>query len=232
MGRPYDDNGNLIFAPTNDALLTNPLYEIIPGAQVDNTKKYRIFNSLYTEVNILKGLKYRVNFGPDITLARWGRFVGGLTNARKTGDAQAANENRFGFNWTLENILTYSKSVGRHNFNVTGLQSTQRDKFELYRSEVTGVPAETQKFHSLGSAGAVQAIRSDLVEWTIQSYMGRINYDFDDKYLMTLTLRRDGSSRFGENTKYGNFPGIALGWNISNEDFMKQLPWLDLLKLR
>jgi TonB-linked SusC/RagA family outer membrane protein len=232
LGRPYDDNGNLIFSPTNDALLTNPLFEVIPGAQVDNTKKYRIFNSLYAELNVTNNLKYHVNFGPDFTLSRSGRFVGALTNARKGGDAQAANDNRFGFDYTLENILTYSKSFGRHNFNITGLQSIQKDRFEAYGSEVTGVPAEPQQFYSLGSASSVSAIRSTLVEWTINSYMGRINYDFNDKYLMTLTLRRDGSSRFGDNTKYGNFPGIALGWNISHEPFMKSVSWVDLLKLR
>jgi len=232
LGRPYDDNGNLIFSPTNDALLTNPLFEIIPGAQVDNTKRYRIFNSIYAEAKITNGLKYRVNFGPDFTLSRWGRFIGSLTNARKGGDAQALNENRFGFDWTLENIVTYEKAVGRHQFNFTGLQSIQKDRFELYRTEVTGVPAETQKFFSLGTAGAVQAIRSDLVEWTINSYMGRLNYAFDDKYLLTLTLRRDGSSRFGENTKYGNFPGVAFGWNIAHEAFMKSVNWVDALKLR
>lgn len=232
LGRPYDDNGNLIFSPTNDALLTNPLYEVIPGAQVDNTKKYRIFNSLYAELNVTDNLKYRVNFGPDFTLSRSGRFIGALTNARKGGDAQASNDNRFGFDYTLENILTYSKSFGKHNFNLTGLQSIQKDRFEAYGSDVTGVPAEPQQFYSLGSASSVSAIRSGLVEWTINSYMGRLNYDFNDRYLMTLTLRRDGSSRFGENTKYGNFPGVALGWNISHEPFMKSVSWVDLLKLR
>ncbi|MEP7323790.1 MAG: TonB-dependent receptor, partial [Saprospiraceae bacterium] len=232
LGRPYDDNGNLIFSPTNDALLTNPLYEIIPGAQVDNTKKYRIFNSLYAEAKIMDGLKYRVNFGPDFTLARRGQFVGALTNARKGGDAQAANENRFGFNWTLENILTYNKTIGKHNFNFTGLQSIQKDNFEAYGSSVTGVPAEPQQFYSLGSAASVQSIGSTLIQWTINSYMGRLNYDFNDKYLLTLTLRRDGSSRFGDNTKYGNFPGIAAGWNIAHEPFMKSVSWIDALKLR
>ncbi|MEP7267140.1 MAG: TonB-dependent receptor [Saprospiraceae bacterium] len=232
LGTPYDADGNLIFSPTNDALLTNPLFEIIPGAQVDNTKKYRIFNSIYAEAQILDGLKYRVNFGPDFTLSRSGRFVGALTNARKGGDAQASNANTFGFDWTLENILSYNKTFGKHEFSFTGLQSIQKDRFEGYFSSVTGVPAEAQQFYSLGSAAAVQSIGSNLVEWTINSYMGRINYAFDDKYLLTLTLRRDGSSRFGENTKYGNFPGVAVGWNISHEPFMKSASWVDLLKLR
>ncbi|MBA4851825.1 TonB-dependent receptor [Emticicia sp. BO119] len=230
---PYDDKGNIIFSPTNDALLTNPLAEIVPGAQVDETKKYRLFNSLYAEVKIIEGLKYRINFGPDFTIQRWGRFVGSATNARKLGDPQASVQNNNGFNWTLENIVNYNKTFGgKHNLGVTLLHSIQRDNFEVYRTEVQGVPAESQQFYNLGNASSVLLVGSGLTQWTINSYMARVNYDFNDKYLLTATLRRDGSSRFGANTKYGNFPGIALGWNISNESFMKQITWLDLLKLR
>ncbi|AFK03264.1 TonB-dependent receptor plug [Emticicia oligotrophica DSM 17448] len=233
LGRPYDDNGNMIFSPTNDALLTNPLAEIVPGAQVDNTKKYRIFNSLYAEVKILEGLKYRVNFGPDFTISRWGRFIGAATNARKFGDPQASSRNDFGFNWTLENIVSYNKTFAqKHNFAATLVQSIQRDNFERFTSDVQGVPAETQQFYNLGNAASVLGVGSNLTQWTINSYMARVNYDFNDKYLITATMRRDGSSRFGENTKYGNFPGIAVGWNLSNEAFMKQISWIDLLKLR
>ncbi len=233
LGRPYDDNGNIIFSQTNDALLTNPLSEIVPGAQVDNTKRYRIFNSIYSEFKIMEGLKYRVNFGPDFTLSRWGRFIGAATNARKYGDPVASSRNDFGFNYTLENIVTYNKTFAqKHNFGATLLQSIQKDNFERYSTDVQGIPAETQQFYNLGNASSVLGVGSFLSEWTINSYMARINYDYNDKYLLTATMRRDGSSRFGENTKYGNFPGIAVGWNVSNEAFMKQIPWLDLLKLR
>lgn len=233
LATPYDDKGNIIFSPTNDALLTNPLAEVVPGAQIDETKKYRIFNSIYAEVKILEGLKYRVNFGPDFTIQRWGRFVGAATNARKLGDPQASVQNNQGFNWTLENIVSYNKTFNsKHNLGVTLLHSIQRDNFEVYRTEVQGVPAESQEFYNLGNASSVLLVGSGLTQWTINSYMARVNYDFNDKYLLTATLRRDGSSRFGNNTKYGNFPGIALGWNISNEQFMKQITWLDLLKLR
>ena len=233
LATPYNDDGSIKFSPTNDALLTNPLSEIVPGAQVDNTKRYRIFNSLYTEFKIMEGLKYRVNFGPDFTLSRWGRFIGAATNARKFGDPQASSRNDFGFNWTLENIVTYNKTFAQnHNFSATLLQSIQRDNFERYTTDVQGVPAETQQFYNLGNAGSVLGVGSTLSQWTINSYMARINYDYNDKYLLTATIRRDGSSRFGENTKYGNFPGVAVGWNISNEPFLKQVSWIDLLKLR
>ncbi|MBD2753671.1 SusC/RagA family TonB-linked outer membrane protein [Spirosoma validum] len=232
LGRAYDDNGKLIFAPTNDALLTNPLFEIIPGAQIDNIKKYRIFNSIYAEANILEGLKYRVNFGPDFSVSRAGRFVGSLTNDRKGGDPTASNNSQFGFNYTLENIVTYNKTFGDHNLGITALQSIQRDNFEYNNQSVQGVPAESQEFYNTGNASLVLGVGSNLIQWTLNSFMGRINYDYKDKYLVTATLRRDGSSRFGENTKYGNFPGIALAWNINNEDFLKDVTWLDQLKLR
>lgn len=233
LGRAYDDEGKIIFAPTNDALLTNPLAEIVPGAQVDERKKYRIFNSLYTEVKILEGLKYRINFGPDFAVERGGRFIGAQTNARKGGDPQASIYNQFGFNWTLENIVTYNKTfAAKHNLGITALHSVQRENFEANTISVQGVPAETQQFYNVGNANAVLGVGSVLIPWTLNSYMARINYDYADKYLLTVTARRDGSSRFGENTKYGTFPGVALGWNISNEPFMKSVSWLDLLKLR
>ncbi|MRS59767.1 SusC/RagA family TonB-linked outer membrane protein [Larkinella terrae] len=232
LGRPYDDNGNLIFSPTNDALLTNPVAEIVPGAQVDKIKKYRILNSIYAEAKIIDGLKYRLNFGPDFSVSQAGRFVGSQTNERKGGDPTASNNNQFGFNYTLENILTYNKTFGDHNLGITALQSIQRDNFEYSNLSVQGVPAETQQYNNVGNASLVLGVGSNLIQWTINSFMGRINYDYKDKYLVTATLRRDGSSRFGENTKYGNFPGIALAWNISNEEFLKNVSWLDQLKIR
>ena len=233
LAEVYNDDGSLRFSPTNDALLTNPLAEIVPGAQIDETKRYRIFNSIFAEAQIIEGLKYRVNFGPDFTIARYGRFIGAQTNARKGGDPQASNENRFGFNYTLENILSYNKNFGgKHNLGITALHSIQRDNYETFRVDVQGIPAESQQFYSLGTASSILSTPSSLTQWTINSYLARINYDYNDKYLLTLTMRRDGSSRFGENTKYGNFPGVAVGWNISNEPFLKNVAWLDLMKLR
>ncbi|GAB3561373.1 TonB-dependent receptor [Spirosoma luteolum] len=232
LGRPYDDNGNLIFAPTNDALLTNPLAEVVPGAQIDERKKYRILSSIYAEAKIMDGLTYRLNFGPDFSIRRDGRFIGAQTNARKGGDPQAATTNQFGFNYTIENILNYSKTFGKHSLNVTAVQSIQRDNFELSSIQVQGVPAETQQFYNVGNASLPLGVGSGLIQWTINSFMGRINYDYNDRFLVTVTARRDGSSRFGVNTKYGTFPGVAVAWNISNEPFLKGVTWLDQLKIR
>lgn len=240
LGTPYidpagdlNDPANYLFNQTNDALLSNPLFEILPGAQINERKTYRIFNSLYAEYKIIDGLTYRVNFGPDFSINRAGRFIGSMTNAKKGGNNEASVTNGFAFDWTLENIVNYNKAFGKHNLNLTALHSIQKDHFESSFATAQGVPVEKQNFFNLGSASLPGIPQSNLVEWTINSYMGRINYDYDNKYLLTATLRRDGSSRFGENVKYGNFPGIALGWNIMNEDFMKgSAKWLDILKLR
>ncbi|MEN9610890.1 MAG: hypothetical protein RLZZ628_1704 [Bacteroidota bacterium] len=239
LGTPYidpagstTDPANYLFSQTNDALLTNPLFEIIPGAQIDEQKRYRIFNSLYAEAKIMDGLTYRINFGPDFTVQRSGRFIGSQTNFAKGGNNYASVENRYGFDYTLENIVNYNKAFDKHNLGVTALHSIQKDNFEYSSGTGQGIPVGTQAFYNLGASVLSLPSASGLVQWTINSFMGRVNYDYDNKYLVTGTMRRDGSSRFGENVKYGNFPGIALGWNISNEDFMKSTKWVDNLKLR
>ncbi|WP_229236019.1 SusC/RagA family TonB-linked outer membrane protein [Dyadobacter tibetensis] len=233
LGKPYDDEGNLIFLPTQDGLRTNPLAEIVPGAVIDERKTYRIFNSLYTEVQILDGLKYRFNFGPDFVIDRYGRFFGSETNARRGAPASGSTASKYKFNYTVENILTYSKQFNNiHNLNVTLLQSYQKDNEEISGISVTGIPAEAQQFYNLGAASQVNSVGTNLEQWALLSYMARVNYDFKEKYLITATMRADGSSRFGTNNKFGYFPSLALGWNISSENFMKDLRFLDMMKLR
>ena len=233
LGRPYNEDGSINFLPTNDGLRTNPLAEIVPGAQVDETKRYRIFNSIYGEWDIAEGLKYRVNFGPDMTIRRSGRFTGSQTNARRGGAATGSIFEEFVLNYTLENILSYNKQFNDvHNFSFTGLQSIQRDRYENSSINVLGIPDENQQFYALGDASRITGANTDLRTWTLLSYMGRVNYDFKNRYLFTATMRADGSSRFGENTKFGYFPSIALGWNLTEEPFMSGVRWIDNAKLR
>ncbi|GAA4443934.1 TonB-dependent receptor [Pontibacter saemangeumensis] len=233
LGKPYNDDGTLNFLPTNDGLRTNPLAEIVDGAQVDETKRYRIFNSIYGEWDIAEGLKYRLNFGPDVTIRRSGRFTGSQTNARRGGAPTGSVFEEFVLNYTIENVLTYNKKFNdAHNLSFTGLQSIQRDRYENSSINVLGIPAETQQYYALGDANQITGANTDLRTWTLLSYMGRVNYDFKNRYLLTATMRADGSSRFGENTKFGYFPSVALGWNLSEESFMSGVNWLDMAKVR
>ena len=233
LGKTFNEDGSINFYPTQDGLRTNPLSELVPGAHEDLTKRYRIFSSLYGIYDIAPGLSYRMNFGPDIAIRRSGRFIGRWTNNRRGGDPTGSISEEFQFNYTLENIITYTKSLGdAHTFTFTGLQSLQRDNREFTTINVLGIPAETQLFHRLNDASQITGASTNLIQWTLFSYMGRLNYDYNGKYLATLTMRADGSSRFGENNRFGYFPSIAFGWNISDEPFIQNSSFIDLLKLR
>jgi TonB-linked SusC/RagA family outer membrane protein len=233
LGKPFDDNGNIIFQPTSDGLRTNPFSEVVPGAIVDETFRTRIFNSIYVNWEIAKGLTYRVNFGPDYTVRRNGRFTGSQTNDRRGGDATGSVDDRFQFNYTLENILTYNKTFKSvHNFNLTALQSFQQDKFEQTSISVLGIPAPSQLYQRLGDASQITGANTNLIEWALLSYMGRINYDYKGKYLLTASIRADGSSRFGENNRFGFFPSAAFGWNLHQEEFLKNSKVINQLKFR
>lgn len=233
LGKPFDENGNIIFQPTSDGLRTNPFAEVVPGAIVDETSRTRIFNSIYVNWEITKGLTYRVNFGPDYTVRRSGRFTGSQTNDRRGGDATGSVDDRFQFNYTLENILNYTKTFKSvHNLNLTALQSFQQDKFESTNVSVLGIPAPSQLYHRLGDASQITGANTNLVEWALLSYMGRINYDYKGKYLLTASIRADGSSRFGANNRFGFFPSAAFGWNLHQEEFLKNSGVINQLKFR
>jgi len=232
LGKPFDDDGNLIFLPTNDGLRTNPFAEIVPGAQLDEVSRYRMFNSIYATIQLHKNLSFRTNFGPDFSFQRAGRFTGSQTNARRGAPPTGSIAERWDFNYTLENILTYNKTFNEnHRLNVTGLQAIQQDRSERTNISVLGIPAASQLYHRLGDASQITGANTDLIEWALLSYMGRINYGYKEKYLLTATLRADGSSRFGANTKWGYFPSVAFAWNITNESFMANSN-IDLMKLR
>ncbi|GLR16459.1 SusC/RagA family TonB-linked outer membrane protein [Portibacter lacus] len=234
LGKPYEDDGTtLIFLPTEDGLRSNPFSEIVDGAIVNKRRSNRMFAGLYAEWNILSNLKYRFNFGPDFRIEKYDNFQGTFTNARRLAPPAASTGNSTAFNYTVENILSYDKSfLGSHKLNLTAVQSLQKDNFETSAISVSGVASETQQFYNLGTASIINSVGSNLSQWTILSYMGRINYSINDKYLLTATLRGDGSSRFGANTKWGYFPGIALAWNMAEEDFIKSIDAIDLMKLR
>lgn len=233
LGQTYNEDGSLNFLPTEDGLRSNPFSEIVPGAIVDRKRSNRSFSGLYATANIAKGLTYRVNFGPDFTIEKDDRFQGTFTNARRLAPPAAQTDNYTRFNYALENILNYEKSFGgKHTLNFTGVQSLQKDRVERNGISVSGIPSEKQQFNNFGNASIIEGVSSSIVESTLLSYLGRVNYGFNDKYLITLSMRADGSSVFGANTKWGYFPAAALAWNMSNENFIKSVSAIDLMKLR
>ncbi|WP_339840918.1 TonB-dependent receptor [uncultured Maribacter sp.] len=232
LGIPYDENGNLKFLPTNDGIRTNPLNELVEGAYIDERQQTRIFAPIYLDINIAQGLKWTSTFGPDIRIGRRGTFAGSLTNTNRGGPGRAGIENVTDFGYTLENLLTYNKALtDRQNIKVTLLQSIQKSRIEKNEGNVTGIPYESQSFYNLGSATQGGVLTSGLTEWALASFMGRVNYDFDGKYLFQASLRADGSSRLAPGNQWKYFPGVSAGWRIDQEEFLADTS-VNELKLR
>ncbi|MCF6406545.1 TonB-dependent receptor [Chitinophaga filiformis] len=231
---PYDASGKLITYPTADNQQPNALLDYEEGNRVERLSHIRFFNSLYGEVTILDGLKYRLNVGTDVFQNNYGLFQGKKNTDLLIGggDATATKQGQLVWAYTVENLLTYNKTIRKHSLNLTALYSVQRQREDSSTASVRGIPVEWQEYYNLGQAANVTAIGSQLGTWTILSYMGRLNYGYDDRYLLTLTLRADGSSRFAPGHKWGYFPSVAVGWNLTGEDFMKRASWVEILKVR
>lgn len=235
IGTPYDSTGKLTIYPTGDNQQPNPLLDYVPGNRVENLSHLRLFNSLYGELSITDALKYRLNVGGDVMQNNNGLFQGkNNTNLLiGGGDATATKAGQFVWAYTVENVVTYNKVFNKkHSLGVTALYSVQRQREDSSTASVRGIPVEQQEYYNLGQAANVTALGSQLGTWTILSYMGRLNYGYDDRYLLTLTLRSDGSSRFAPGNQWGYFPSVAVGWNITGENFMKDVRFVDNLKLR
>ena len=231
LGLPYDAEGNIIFLPISDGIRSNPLSELVPGKRIDERKITRIFSSAFLDVEILKGLKYKFLIGLDHYNYRQGIFEGQFTNTRKNGTPYGALNNAEQYGYTMENLLTYNKSIGEHNFGVTFLQSAAEQKFNSSNLAAANLPYESATWNNLG-LGTVTSYGSNYGAYTLLSYMGRVNYSYKGKYLFQASMRWDGSSRLAEGNKWYSFPGISAGWRIKDEGFLAGVDFLSELKLR
>ncbi|GAB3529489.1 TonB-dependent receptor [Pontibacter brevis] len=228
-GRVYNETGGYEIHPMYPELLfENPLL----GLTTDrlDRRKY-ITGTGYAELapGFVKGLKYRLNASYTYEIGRQAGYSGRAAN-NLVGSGYANNNETN--NWVLENILTYDRDFGKHHLNFTGLYSAQATDYFRSGAEANTFINDQLSFYNLG-AGENRTSSSYSDRTSLLSQMGRINYSYDSRYLLTLTARRDGYSAFGANTdKYGLFPSMALGWNIANEQFMQSADFVNQLKLR
>ncbi|MXV50096.1 SusC/RagA family TonB-linked outer membrane protein [Pedobacter sp. HMF7647] len=229
-GQEYNPNGTYAIYPMNpEQLYTNPLLGLVTDRLDRGTN---LNGNLYADVKFggaLKGLKYRINAGYTYLPYRTASYTG-----REANDmiGTASNYNEETNSYTLENILSYNRDWKDHHLDVTALYSNQESKFRSTTAGATGFVNDQLGYDNLG-AGATQTSNSYQRRRALVSQMARVNYSYKSRYLLTLTARRDGSSVFGADAdKYGLFPSAAIGWNISNEDFMRKLTWIDNLKIR
>ena len=238
---PYDTVGGRIIYPGGDVAIKTVVDEW--KYSQDQRKTLRAFGSLYAQLDFgkihhtLKGLKYRFNFGPDFSNYSNGIYIDGLSVA-SSGINGASLQEAKTYSWTLDNLIYYDKQIKRHSFGLTLLQSATKfaaDAVTTIRG--TGIPFASQKWKALNnlwlpSTNLTISSNAEPINRQLTSYMARLNYGFDDKYLLTASFRADGASQLGKGNKFDYFPSAALAWRISREKFMQQMGWLNDLKLR
>jgi TonB-linked SusC/RagA family outer membrane protein len=234
--RAYDDDGNILNTNRVGLSAHNPLLNF------ENATNEHLLHSLlsntYAEVRFTPWLKYNVRFGAQFAAVEYGSAYGAnYTNpfsAVGTAPLVAYNDHDKRFSWTLENLLFLEKQFSIHNVGITLLQSSQEDKNTGINIRSQDVTFPTSLWYNLAENGVGKPMGygTSFSRAALSSYMGRINYALLNKYLLTATGRWDGSSVLAEGHKWEFFPSLALAWKLENEEFLKDIQWLDQLKLR
>ncbi len=192
-----------------------------------------LFSNFFADIDIpfIKGLSYKMNYSPNV---KWGNNYNYVRQDQHVtyNMTSASKYNQREFTWVWENILTYKKDINKdHSFDVTFLFGRNHNDFESTTASASLLNVDGLGYDNLGLGSTLTNI-SNAYETEGISYMGRLNYRFKNRYLFTLTSRRDGSSVFAKNNKYATFPSGSVAWILSEESFMKNLTFLNVLKLR
>ena len=240
---PYDEDGEIISMPGGS---TTNTYTVIDEwkKSIEERKIYRVLGSIYAQVDFgkiwepLDGLTYKFAFGPDFRHYRRGLFID-ATSAVKMGSANQANWNTDRrFSWTLDNMLMYNKKFGNHTLGVTFVQSASKYNSENASMSEKNVFIPSYLWNNMGDIDIYDSEKygagmgTGKSENQMSSYLGRVNYSFMDKYLLTVSGRYDGASVLAEGNKWSFFPSMALGWRMDQEEFMAGLDWLEQFKVR
>ena len=225
LTKAYDDDGNLSIYPwPEDPYFRNPLM----GSLAKNlNESYQVVTNNFATVDIpfIPGLQYRINTGIRMRFLDTGTYYGRNTKTglENLGDA-STNRSKYK-NTVIENIVNYTREIGKHNIFGTGVYSFEGNEGTSNTLSAQGFPHDFLTWYSAAQAELITPGYSYNSTYLI-SQMLRLNYSYDSRYLLTLTGRRDGYSGFGEQNKWGIFPSVALGWNVAREDFFQ---WKDLI---
>jgi len=230
----YDNNGQRTPYISSPGMFSaaNPLNSLEYG--VTNVKSFNGLGNIYGEYEIINGLKakasFNVNYGNGSTFVFNPSFLGGVNNPPPS-IPNSSQSKANAMNWLTEMLLSYDKTFGKdHALNVVLGYTAQKERRDFLQINASNYPDD--KIQPIGAAATIPSYSQDVQEWAVLSYLGRINYSLKDKYLFTVTVRSDGSSRFGYNNRYGTFPSGAIAWRASEEEFLKRVSWLSDLKLR
>ena len=241
ISSPYDKDGNLKrynTLPADDqVVVTKETVERDKDLWLSENKGVATYNTLFAELKCpwVEGLSYRINIGLNYRTSKSGSFTGtGINNK----DANAVNsgsvyENQTR-NWAVENLLTYDRTFAeKHNLNVVAMYSAEETAYEQSGASAQEIPADYFQYYALDKATG-QANLTGYNYWKsgLISWMGRVMYSYDNKYMISAALRSDGSSRLAKGHQWHTYPAVSAGWNIRREQFMENLSWIDNLKFR
>lgn len=231
LGSPFDSAGNLVLYPTGGAI--NPLVNHkIPDNYANNTNTTRVLATAYVDIRPFADLSLRSNISVGLSNSRQGIFNGRYSIARGGADPRSQYLTSRSTNILWENILTYDHTWDLHHLTLTGVTSYQSNQNDNGSEQGDGQLIPAQSYYGLGNATTGLIASTGFEETKLVSFTGRINYTFNEKYLLTLTGRSDGSSKLAPGNKWAFFPSIAAGWRISEEDFMAGAGAISNLKLR
>ncbi|MFV0144726.1 TonB-dependent receptor [Empedobacter falsenii] len=232
-----DNEGNLLISEqiknntaTDGALVENPL------AVAEMTKRknstFKTFGNIFAELTFFKNFKYRLNIGGDYTSYEYNFFDPSNVGSYRAAAPDVTIAERVDYitkNYLVENLIFFDKRLGKHNFNAVLGQSFQNE----YRNHVN-IKATDFPDNSIQNIAGGTSFKTTVsqYEWVLISYFGRFNYDFGNRYNVMASIRRDGSSRFGKNSKWGDFHALSLGWTVSNEEFYPDNNIVNKLKIR
>lgn len=243
IANPYNEDGTwkrTIRMPLDEQwIYSRDLVEELEDTWLSQNKAFGSYNTLYGEVKIpgVEGLKYRANVGLNYRQGNNGSFTGrGVTAINATTPSTASISNTLTTDWTIENLLTYDRTFAeKHQFNAVGLYSLGENRYNRSATSARDIQNEDFQYYNLGSAAGEITVSPEPGGYRVSglmSWMGRVMYSYDNRYMISATVRSDGSSRLAPGHKWHTYPAVSVGWNISKESFMQSVPAINLLKLR
>ena len=232
---PYDEDGNLVYYVFRNDQASNPLLDSQKDGEYRQNKRYRAFGNIYLQYKPIEGLTLKSQLAPQFIYKRTGNSFGINSKAsmHSTQSTSADYNQTLFWSYVLDNQVMYEKKINEHNFNVSFVQSIQMEEWE-YSTQSSKNFSYNSLWYNLDAAGLsnVKTSGTDFQKRTLASFLGRLQYSYKDRYLLTASGRYDGSSRLAEGNKWAFFPSASIAWRISEEEFMKKFNDLSNLKLR
>ncbi|MRX68339.1 TonB-linked outer membrane protein, SusC/RagA family [Flavobacterium resistens] len=242
IANPYNADGSLkrtVKMPIDENwVYTRDVIENLGDKWIDQTKAYSSYNTLYAEVKIpgVEGLKYHLDLGGNFRTTNGGQYTGeGVFNINPTTVSTASVTNTLNTNWTIQNLLTYDRTFGKHQVNAVAMYSAEQTTYNKSQISARDIPSDAFQFYNLGRAAGEISVNPDNQDYQqsgLVSYMARAMYSYDNRYMLTATVRSDASSRLAKGHQWHTYPAVSAGWNVKNEAFMQNVNWLEQLKLR